>query len=366
MKKFASLLALLVLPQLGLAQQLTSADELQRLVAMPLKNIFVEYPNKTSHIQLDNTELGLSPRDLHPAFYGSFDWHSSVHSHWMLVEVLATQPQLGLRREIIAALDAHLTAEKMRGEAAYFDRKLAGTYERTYGWAWLLQLSRQLHLLTRSEDAELSAKAKGWSQAVDILADKIVAKWKAYLPKMHYPNRIGTHSNSAFALGFALDYARERGDRDFETALIAKARELYLGDKRIPAHLEPNATDFISPALMTADLMTRVLEPAEYRRWLSRYFTPEGLDRLCQPLVITDLTDYTIVHLVGLSFTRAWTMARVARALPQRDKLRQRLERMAPILYRQGMEQIFASGYGGDHWLASFARYADEVLQGKQ
>ena len=147
---------------------------------------------------------------------------------------------------------------------------------------------------------------------------------------------------------------------------MAKARELYLGDKHIPAHLEPNATDFISPALMTSDLMTRVLEPAEYRRWLSRYFTPEGLDRLCQPLVITDLTDYTIVHLVGLSFTRAWTMARVARALPLRDKLRQRLERMAPILYRQGMEQIFASGYGGDHWLASFARYADEVLQGKQ
>lgn len=366
MKKFASLLVLTLLPQLGLAQQLTSADELQRLVAMPLKNIFVEYPNKTSHIQLDSTELGLSPRDLHPAFYGSFDWHSSVHSHWMLAEVLATQPQLGLRREIIAALDAHLTAEKMCGEAAYFDRKLAGTYERTYGWAWLLQLSHQLHLLTRSEDAELRDKAQGWSHAVDILADKIVAKWKAYLPKMNYPNRIGTHSNSAFALGFALDYARERGDRDFETALVAKARELYLGDKRIPAHLEPNATDFISPALMTADLMTRVLEPREYRRWLSRYFTPEGLDRLCQPLVISDLTDYTIVHLVGLSFTRAWTMARVARALPQRDKLRQRLERMAPTFYRQGMEQIFASGYGGDHWLASFARYADEVLQGKQ
>ena len=284
----------------------------------------------------------------------------------VLKTLVATQPQLGLRREIIAALDAHLTAEKMRGEAAYFDRKLAGTFERTYGWAWLLQLSRQLHLLTRSEDAELRDKAKGWSQAVDILADKIVAKWKAYLPKMHYPNRIGTHSNSAFALGFALDYARERGDRDFEAALMAKARELYLGDKHIPAHLEPNATDFISPALMTADLMTRVLEPAEYRRWLSRYFTSEGLDRLCQPLVITDLTDYTIVHLLGLSFTRAWTMARVARALPLRDKLRQRLERMAPILYRQGMEQIFASGYGGDHWLASFARYADEVLQGKQ
>ena len=120
MKKFASLLALTLLPQLGLAQQLTSADELQRLVAMPLKNIFVEYPNKTSHIQLDSTELCLSPRDLHPAFYGSFDWHSSVHSHWMLVEVLATQPQLSLRREIIAALDANLTAEKMRGEAAYF------------------------------------------------------------------------------------------------------------------------------------------------------------------------------------------------------------------------------------------------------
>ena len=378
MKKFASLLVLTLLPQLGLSQQLMSADELQRLVAMPLKNIFVEYPNKTSHIQLDSTELGLSPRDLHPAFYGSFDWHSSVHSHWMLVEVLATQPQLGLRREIIAALDAHLTAEKMRGEAAYFDRKLAGTYERTYGWAWLLQLSRQLHLLTRSEDAELRDKAKGWSQAVDILADKIVAKWKAYLPKMTYPNRIGTHSNSAFALGFALDYARERGDRDFETALVAKARELYLGDKRIPAHLEPNATDFISPALMTADLMTRVLEPREYRRWLSRYFTPEGLDRLCQPLVISDLTDYTIVHLVGLSFTRAWSMARISGSLPKGHPLKarfarvasemyaERLERMAPTFYRQGMEQIFASGYGGDHWLASFARYADEVLQGKQ
>lgn len=365
MHKFGLSLTLGLCSLWSYAQSPSSTETLQRLIALPLKNIFVEYPNKTSHIQIDSTELGLAPHELHPAFYGCFDWHSAVHSHWMLAEVLTSVPNLAERTTIISAFDQHLTPEKMRGEAAYFDRKLASFFQRTYGWAWLLQLSSQLQRLEQeTQEPLLKLKAKQWHEAVDLLAAQIVSKWKAYLPKLTYPNRIGTHSNSAFALAFALDYAVRRGDKDFEQALKAKARELYLQDKAIPAQLEPNATDFLSPSLMTADLMSRVLSPSEYRKWLRSYFTPRGIERLCQPLVVGDLTDYNMVHLVGLSFSRAWAMARIARALPSEDKLGQRFARMAPRFYEQGMAQIFATGYGGEHWLATFARYADQVIKG--
>ena len=361
-----SLLVLLTtcaLPTLSMAQQ-APEDQLLRLIKMPLKNIFVEYPNKTSHNILDSLDARLTPRDLHPAFYGSFDWHSSVHSHWMLAEILSTYPDISARGEIIAAFDEHFTEEKMRGEAAYFDRKLSGNYERTYGWAWLIKLSEQLHhLAEHSTDKALQEKAKGWATHVDILSDKIVAKWKAYLPKMTYPNRIGTHSNSAFALAFAIDFARARGDKEFEQALIAKARQLHLGDKKAPAEWEPNATDFFSPTLMVADLMTRVLPQREYVRWLSTYFTPQGINRLCEKPIVSDLTDYTIVHLVGLAYTRAWTMARISGYLPQGHPLKARFARTSAQMYAHGMDQIFRSDYGGDHWLATFARYAEEVMK---
>lgn len=359
------LLSGLLLVSVTAPAQTVTSETLARLIEMPLKNIFVEYPNKTSHVVLDSLDvLHSSPRELHPAFYGSYDWHSSVHSHWMLSEVLFTYPQISSRAEIIEAFDQHFTEENMRGEAAYFDRKHSGNYERTYGWAWLLKLSEQLHLLaTESPDAELRSKATTWLKHVDILSEKIVTKWKAYLPKMTYPNRIGTHSNSAFALGFALDYARVRGDRELEKALVEKARQLHLSDKRAPAEWEPNATDFFSPTLMVADLMTRVLPQREYVRWLSSYFTPAGITRLCEKPVVSDLTDYTIVHLVGLSFTRAWSMARISGYLPKGHPLKARLARVASEMYAEGMSQIFRSDYGGDHWLASFARYAEEVLK---
>ena len=361
-RSFLLLLSACALPHFALSQT-AAQEQLTRLVKMPLKNIFVEYPNKTSHNIIDSLDARLTPRDLHPAFYGSFDWHSSVHSHWMLAEVLSSHPDISYRSEIVAAFDEHFTKEKMQGEAAYFDRKMSGNYERTYGWAWLLKLSQQLHYLAeKSSDKALQEKAKVWASNVDILTNKIVDKWKAYLPKMTYPNRIGTHSNSAFALVFAIDYARSRGDKTLEQDLVDKAHQLHFSDKKAPAEWEPNATDFISPTLMVADLMTRVLPQRAYVRWLSSYFTPQGIDRLCQPPVVSDLTDYTIVHLVGLSFTRAWTMARISGYLPQGHPLKARLARTSAQMYARGMEQIFRSDYGGDHWLATFARYADEVM----
>ena len=359
--------ALSLITSTSLGAQELADHQLQRLIEMPLKNIFVEYPNKTSHIVLDSLDAQRTPRELHPAFYGSFDWHSSVHSHWMLAEVIASHPHHPAREAIIEAFNQHFTEAKMRGEAAYFDQKLASTYERTYGWAWLLKLSQQLHLLASSSpDTSLREQAKGWASHVDILANKIVGKWKEYLPKMTYPNRIGTHSNSAFALSFAIDYARVVGDKPFEEALLSKARELHGGDKRIPASWEPNATDFFSPSLMVADLMTRVLSQREYVHWLNSYFTADGIARLCQPVVVSDLSDYTIVHLVGLSFTRAWTMARIAGYLPLGHPLRKRFRSTARVMYEASMSQIFRSNYGGDHWLASFARYAEQVLREQQ
>ena len=146
-------------------------------------------------------------------------------------------------------------------------------------------------------------------------------------------------------------------------SLIAKARQLHLGDKKAPAEWEPNATDFFSPTLMVADLMTCVLPQREYVRWLSTYFTPQGINRLCEKPVVSDLTDYTIVHLVGLAFTRAWTMARISGYLPQGHPLKARFARTSAQMYAHGMDQIFRSDYGGDHWLATFARYAEEVMK---
>ena len=202
-----SLLALGVCSTSAFAQELCG-DELKRLIEMPLKNIYVEYPNKTGHTFVDSTDLRLSPRDLHPAFYGCFDWHSAVHSHWMLCEVLRTNPQLAEREAILEAFDKHFTESNMLAEATYFDRKLAGSYERTYGWAWLLKLSEELHRLASEEnDAELQGKAKAWSRHVDLLADKIVQKWKQYLPQplplpslstMHARGEIRTLSRHSF------------------------------------------------------------------------------------------------------------------------------------------------------------------------
>lgn len=208
-----------------------------QLASMPLKCINQEYPNKTAHVINTEKDAILTPKELHPSFYGCFDWHSSVHGHWMLLRLLRTVPDLENKDKIISILDESFSDEKIKEEASYFTKyQVAQNFERTYGWAWILKLDEELARWNHP-------KAKIWHQNLKPLTDEILRLWKAYLPKQTYPNRTGVHPNTAFALSFAIDWAREVGDKSFEKELSAKAKIFYLNNVKTPAYLEPDGSD---------------------------------------------------------------------------------------------------------------------------
>lgn len=331
---------------------LLTPEMLSKLVKMPLHCINQEYPNKTGHTFSSEKELNLSPKDLHPIFYGCFDWHSSVHGHWMLMRVLNLYPKIKEKEKIIEVLNNSFQKEKVEKEARYFSvYKLGGKFERTYGWAWLLKLDEELI------NSPLP-QAKQWHKNLKPLTDTIVKLWKTYLPKQTYPNRTGVHPNSAFALGFAIDWAKKTNNKEFEKALIEKANYFYKNDKNIPAYLEPNGSDFFSPSLQIAYLMSRIYTPKEFEQWFENFINEEGLKRVSEIPIVSDLNDYQTVHLVGLSFSRAWCMKGILQQLPKGNPLKQQLESTSEKLIKNSLPLLFKSDYGGGHWLASFAIYA--------
>lgn len=335
------------------SQNIKSDSILFKLAEMPLKNIFVEYPNKPGHTYAGAEEIGLSPRDLHPVFYGCFDWHSSVHGHWMLARLLRIYPDITFKQRIIETLNSSLKKEHIETEAAYFDRsELNKLFERTYGWAWVLKLDEELLLLN-------TAEAKIWHQNLQPLTQKIVALWKEYLPKQSYPSRVGTHNNSAFALGFALDWARTTGDKEFEQALADKAKAFYADEQDTPSYLEPDGADFFSPSLLIADLMARILADKEFDSWFASFISSRGVENLCQSPKVSDLNDYQIVHLVGLSFSRSWCMRNIAHKMQNGNPYKKLFTDKSAELFDKALPLLFNSNYGGDHWLATFAIYAD-------
>ncbi|WBV52707.1 DUF2891 domain-containing protein [Chryseobacterium gambrini] len=354
MKK--SLLAIVFLPFMMFGQQIPKlTDEMAvRLSEKPLHCINQEYPNKTAHIINNEKEVPLSPKDLHPSFYGCFDWHSSVHGHWMLLRLLKTKPGLSVAKDIENILDNSFKKESLQTEADYFTKyQLTGTFERTYGWAWLLKLDEELATWDHP-------KAKIWHENLKPLTDKILASWKTFLPKQTYPNRTGVHPNTAFAMVFALDWARATGDKDFENQLIEKAKYFYLNNTKTPAYLEPDGSDFFSPSLEIADLMRRVLPQKEFVVWLNNFYEKRSLENIEKIPVVSDLSDYQTVHLVGLSFSKAWCMKGIAKSLPVNHPLKQKFEKTANVFLNNGLPLLFQGNYGGDHWLASFAVYALE------
>ena len=323
-----------------------------KLAQMPLKSINQEYPNKPGHVYNNSLEINLTPSQLHPVFYGSFDWHSSVHGHWMLVRVLRSFPVSKNTDEIVRTLDNSFQLEKMKAEAEYFTKyENARIFERTYGWAWLLKLDNELMEWNHP-------KAREWHRALQPLTEVIVNLWKAYLPKQTYPDRTGVHPNSAFALDFALEWARTKKDADFEKALIEKALKFYGTEQNTPAHLEPNGSDFFSPSLQIASLMSKIYSQKEFVKWYDKFLTKNGFANLCEIPVVSDLSDYQTVHLVGLSFSRAWCMNDIVKALPDKNKNKKLLQETANILTYNALPLLFAGNYGGDHWLASFALMA--------
>jgi hypothetical protein len=318
-----------------------------------LDNVAREYPNKLDHVMHGDADVA-SPRALHPAFCGSFDWHSCVHMHWLLARIARLEPEIPEAGAIAAWFDANLTREAIAGEVAYLGRAGTQTFERTYGWAWLLKLAQELG---RGEDACFRA----WRDNVAPLADAFVARYLAWLPRAAVPLRGGLHTNSAFGLAFALDYASAVGETALEAACERKALDWYANDTDYPAAFEPSGNDFVSPALIEADLMRRVLGGSAFAEWLQRFlpgFADGAPVSLFTPVVPTDRSDGQIVHLDGLSLSRAWCFDAIADALPAGDPRVNRCRAAASEHLAAGMEGVASGDYMGAHWLASFAALA--------
>jgi hypothetical protein len=333
--------------QLSLNQ--TQASHFAKLA---LKCVRKEFPNKLDHTMNDGSEVR-DPKQLHPAFYGCFDWHSTVHGHWMLVHLLKTFPNLPEGRQIREALDDNLSAKNIAAEVAYLNQKSRASFERTYGWAWLLKLAEEL----RGWNDEDGQK---WSRNLQPLADAFAEKYIAFLPKQNYPIRTGVHPNTAFGLAFALDYARAVGNRRLETLISERSRTYFGRDVNYPGAWEPGGEDFFSAALMEADLMRRVMKGREFAAWFHRFLPGVARNQpkaLMEPAIVTDRTDPKLVHLDGLNLSRAWCMRSIATALPASDPARKVLAKSATAHAQAALPHVASGSYEGEHWLASFAVY---------
>jgi hypothetical protein len=317
-----------------------------------LKGIDKEYPHKPGIVWAGAAEV-VNPKALHPAFHGCFDWHSAVHGHWMLVRVLKAHPDLPEAKRIREVLGAHFTAENLKAEAEVFKRAEEKSFERPYGWTWLLKLATELHTW---DDAE----ARTWSANLKPLSDLIAQRYIEYFPKQTYPIRSGVHSNTAFGLSFAHDYARTVKNEKLQAAIEDRAKSYYGKDEDAPARWEPDGADFLSPSLCEADLMRRVLPKEEFRKWLDKYLPAAAKGQptsLFTPATVTDRTDPQLVHLDGLNLSRAWCMKGIASVLPETDPLRKVLLESAAKHAEAGLKHVASGDYAGEHWLASFATY---------
>lgn len=331
---------------LELPQPLALAEaQAEAFARIALDSIVREFPNKPGLV-LAGPEDALLPKAMHPAFFGSFDWHSSVHGHWMLVRLLR-EGLVGEEsaEEIRSVLDLHLTETRLQAELNYFSKKHNRNFERMYGWAWYLRLCLEL---TDWDDPD----ARRWRAACRPLEAHLSGAIQSYLPLLTWPIRTGVHQNTAFALTHVFDYAHGVGDKELAEMVGSRARAWYGGDRNWPWAFEPSGHDFLSPGLEEIDLMRRVLAPAEFETWLSNFGLPDF-----RPAEVSDITDGQIVHLAGLNLARAWCMEGVARLLGPRDPRSIRLGESAAAHREIGFGYVTSGHYEGEHWLASFAVY---------
>ena len=315
---------------------------------LALAGVRREWPHSFQHLANGPADVQ-EPRTLHPAFYGCYDWHSAVHGHWTLVRLRRLFPRLAENREIRAALDENLTAENIAAELAYFRAAGRASFERPYGWAWLLALAAELRL---AQDPA----SRRWARALRPLEEFLAESFRDWLPRQRFPVRSGVHSNTAFALTLALGYARAVRNRPLERAIAGRSREYFGADIAAPATWEPGGEDFLSPALAEADLMRRVLPGAEFAAWW-RGFLPELPATLRVPADPGDRCDPKFVHLDGLALSRAWALRGIAAALPAREPARRVLLGAAERHAAAGLARVASGDYLGEHWLASFAVY---------
>ena len=325
-----------------------SGADIARFTKLAMDCIPQEYPNKLNQLLADASQIK-PPKELHPAFFGCYDWHSSVHGHWMLVKALKTFDNLDGREDIMARLKTSITPENIAAEIAYFEQE-SKSWERMYGWAWLLQLQ---HELLSWDDTHGQAMAKALQPLADYLSDRYIE----FLPIQTYPVRTGVHPNTAFGMSFAYDYALTAQDQQLADMIKATALRYYGDDENCPIFWEPSGEDFLSPCLEEAALMSRIMTKDDFAQWLSR-FLPQ-LDDLTDypPADVSDRTDPKIVHLDGLNLSRAWNLFIIAnhinnqeRANALRAKAKQHLAASLPY--------VTGDNYVGSHWLGSFAIYA--------
>jgi hypothetical protein len=318
---------------------------------MPLTFLRQEYPNHIMHLLNDDADV-LPPRELHPIFYGCFDWHSAVHGYWLLLRCLRRYPELPSRDAIIDLFDEHFSEANVARELAYFHAPFRASFERPYGYGWLLALAQELAESTLPQ-------AKRWSALLEPLTQDIRTRLIGYLEKLTYPIRVGTHYNTAFALALGLDYARSCGDEVLEAAIIDGANRFYLQDVDYPAHYEPGGDEYVSGALCEALLMSQV--SGDFPAWFDRYLPRlASIDALMQPATVSDRTDPKIAHLDGLNLSRTWCFKRIAAALPAEHPAQQPLHQAIARHLDASIEHVVGSHYSGGHWLASFAMLALE------
>lgn len=328
--------------------------EANKLIELPLHCVGTEYPYKPGETLESKQDL-VEPASVHPIFYGCFDWHSAVHGYWSMVTLLQQFPEMENAEEVRNLLKAKITAGNVEIETAFFQKEINKSFERTYGWAWLLKLSQTLHNLD-------DPMAKELEQNLKPLADLIVARYMEFLPKLNYPIRVGEHTNTAFGLTFAYDYAEAVGDVELKQLINKRSREFYLNDENCPITWEPSGYDFLSPCLEEIDIMRRVLSSEEFIDWLDK-FLPQLADENYHLKVgeVSDRTDGKLVHLDGLNFSRAWVFYGLANQYPKYAHLKNLANEHVAYSY----PNLVGDTYEGGHWLGSFAIYALNTLHKK-
>jgi hypothetical protein len=324
----------------------------ERFASLALSCVHREYPNKIAHVMQGDADA-LPPRRLTPAFFGCYDWHSAVHGHWLLARLLRASPEAAFVEEARQALARNLSSENVAAEVGYLEGAGRVAFERPYGLAWLLQLAAEL----RESDAP---EARAWSAALEPLENLAAERISQWLPKLTRPIRVGEHSQTAFAFGLILDWARSAGRQDVEDLVVGRSRDYYLADRGCPLAYEPSGHDFLSPCLAEADLMRRVLGPGEFAVWLEGFlpaFPTDGSGDWLEPGIVLDPTDPKLAHLDGLNLSRAWMLEGIASGLPEGDPRIPALEAAARVHREAGLRAVTGEHYEGGHWLGTFAVY---------
>ncbi|MFZ2508173.1 MAG: DUF2891 domain-containing protein [Steroidobacteraceae bacterium] len=336
------------------AEAVTRLDEAAagRFARLALHCVHLEYPNKIGHVLGSDADVR-PPRELTPAFFGCYDWHSSVHGHWLLARLARLQPQAGFAPAARAALDLSISEAKIAVELAYLRGAGRRSFERPYGLAWLLQLAAELRNW-RDPDAQR------WAAILRPLEIEAADRIRSWLPNLSYPIRVGEHSQTAFAFGLIRDWSVAAGDGSMTALIDERSRAYYLADRECPLHYEPSGEDFLSPCLAEADLMRRLMTPGEFSGWLRGFLPqiPKGkrVDWL-QPGVVTDRSDPKLAHIDGLNLSRAWMLLGIASGLPPGDARRASLDAAAGAHAAAALPAVTGEHYEGGHWLGSFAVY---------